>query len=68
MIYNLSRQEFETISGQLFLEEELNNLFLDDLDLDEFIIQPSSQKFTTFEKKNSQLFIKIREGIFKNLL
>jgi len=62
MIYNLSRQEFETISGQLFLEEELNNLFLDDLDLDEFIIQPSSQKFTTFEKKKQSTFYKNKRG------
>jgi len=64
MIYNLNRQEFETISDQLFLEEELNVLLLKDLDIDEFIIQPSKQKFTTIEKKGSQIFIKVREGTF----
>ncbi len=69
MIYNLNLEEFETVADQLLTQTELEDLsLLLGHDLDEFIVQSSRQKFTTIEKKGSQIFIKVQQGIFKSLL
>ena len=70
MNYNLNLEEFETVSQQLLLEEELDDLslLLLDHDIDDFVVCPSSQGAATFTLKDDKLFIKTREGIFKSLL
>ena len=70
MIYEISRQEFETVAHQLLLQEELSelDLLLLDNDIDELIINSSDQKSTTIILEGDKLFVNVRQGIFKSLL
>ena len=70
MIYNLNLEEFETVADQLLLQEEMTelDLLLLDHEIDEFVINSSDQKATTIILEGDKLFIKVREGLFKNLL